>query len=398
MTEEEVEMQLNRLFHAAVGDPPEYVSLGAIRRLVVMRRIVMSVTATAAMVLTGCVGLAVAAATGRAPASGTGPAAGQPRYYYEEGTVSTRTSPGFKQQNVIRATATGAITGTVRCPWRHSFIGQAAVAAPETIYLVCFRGFRNAQQYFVTTGTRIYRFTLTSGGRPADYTLLPGGVFPAESVGSLAVAAGGSDYAVVVGPGRAGATSSQIVVVNARTGARAVWSGHMLPGGVHFRGPQLSLTANGRVLGVFGVGTCRKHDPACKSPGEEMLALSPAAKGGQIASGRKIFTEPQVVNTLSGYINAAFLTPDGTAATVAVVDTAFVAAVQVSARTGKTMRVLYKQRTGNGFSYRLMSPDPTGKFVLFDAGPPRGAVNGWIDRGKLIPLKPQDDSAGEEVW
>jgi hypothetical protein len=106
MTEEEVETQLSRLFYAAVGDPPEHVSLSGIRRVVVMRRIVMSITATAGIVLAGCVGLAVAAhATSPPPASGHGKAAAPPRYYFEQGFLP---GPTNGQQTVIRATATGA--------------------------------------------------------------------------------------------------------------------------------------------------------------------------------------------------------------------------------------------------------------------------------------------------
>src|ERR1700683_2090763 len=398
MTEEEVEMQLNRLFHAAVGDPPGYVSLSAIRRLVVVRRIVMSVTVTVAIALAGCVRLPVSAdATGPTPASVSGQAGAPPRYYFEEGTINIKASPGFRQQNVIRATATGAVTGTVRCPWPHSNVGESAVAAPQKVYLTCFRGHRDAAQNFVTTGTRIYKFTLTGAGRPVGYSLVPGGVFPGESVGSLTVAASGSDFAAIVGPGRPG-TGSEILVVNARTGARAGWRGDMLPGGVRFGTPELSLTASGRELGAFGRGKCVKKDQGCRSPGEEMLVLSPALKGGQIASGRKIFVQSQVVNPLDGFINDAFLTPDGTAAIAGVGDSACVGIVQVSASTGKTVRVLYRRNTGNGFSYRFLSVDPTGKYLLFDAGPPRGPVNGWINNGTLIRLKPQDDSAGSEAW
>lgn len=396
MTEEEVERQLSKLFHAAVGDPPDHVSLSGIRRLVVMRRMVMSITVTAGIVLAGCIGLAVSAhAIGSAPGAGHGKATAPLRYYLEDGF-----RPGSNgQQVVIRATATGAITGTVKCPWPRADVGGSAVAAPETIYLLCLRD-RRTRNGPVTTGARIYKFGLTRAGRPVDYRLLPGGAFPDASVGGLAVAADGSEFAVNVIPHRKGA-SSAIVVVNAKTGARAEWTGTTLPGGVRLTGRDLSLTANGRELAVFGAGRCPKGLRTCKSPGEEMVALSPASKGGQLASGRKIFTELQVTNPVAGYVNDAFLTPDGSAVTIGLVyggQTSYVAVVQVSARTGKPVRVLYKLNTLDGFSYHFVSADPTGKHVLFDAGQPSGAINGWIDHGKLIRLKPAGDLVNEEVW
>ena len=49
-------------------------------------------------------------------------------------------------------------------------------------------------------------------------------------------------------------------------------------------------------------------------------------------------------------------------------------------------------RTGNGFFYRFLSSDPTGRYLLFDAGPASGTVNGWIDHGQLILLRPANGS------
>ena len=107
MTDEEMERQLSRLLHGAVGDPPQDVSLIGVRRLVVRRRIVMSITATAGIVLAGFAGLAVSAyAINTAPASGHGPAAAPPRYYLQEASTGL-SSPA--QLAVIRATATGKI-------------------------------------------------------------------------------------------------------------------------------------------------------------------------------------------------------------------------------------------------------------------------------------------------
>jgi len=59
---------------------------------------------------------------------------------------------------------------------------------------------------------------------------------------------------------------------------------------------------------------------------------------------------------------------------------------------------LFKLKTGDGFTYRFVEPDPSGAWVLFDAGPSSRGINGWIDRGKLVPLKPAGNRAFDEVW
>jgi hypothetical protein len=74
--------------------------------------------------------------------------------------------------------------------------------------------------------------------------------------------------------------------------------------------------------------------------------------------------------------------------------------VQVSASTGRQVRVLFQENTGNGVFYRLFSSDPSGRFMILDAGPPQGAIlNGWIDHGRLVLLKPADGSSVfQESW
>lgn len=55
--------------------------------------------------------------------------------------------------------------------------------------------------------------------------------------------------------------------------------------------------------------------------------------------------------------------------------------------------------TGDGFSYRFLGTDPSASYVLFNAGPASGTVNGWIDHGRLIRLKPSNGSnVFYETW
>ena len=56
-------------------------------------------------------------------------------------------------------------------------------------------------------------------------------------------------------------------------------------------------------------------------------------------------------------------------------------------------------RTGNGFFYRFLGSDPSGRHLLLNAGPTRAPVNGRIDQGRLIQLTPADGSnVFYEVW
>jgi hypothetical protein len=336
--------------------------------------------------------LAGAGVAAPASALGAGPA-GPPRYYFEEGNA------GPNVQQVIRATATGAITDHVSCPWPRSVVQGVAPASNQTFFVTCVRAVVRRN---LILGTRLYRFQVTGAGRVGGYRLVRGGVFGRGLlVGSPAVTPDGSGLAVDLGSAKTGAPLGTWVI-NTRTGAHAVWRGSVLPGGILFQGRQLSFSRDGRDLAFFGNAKCAKKGSSCKSPGQAMVEVSAASAGGSIGKGRVVYTESAAGNPVFIYINDSFISPDGRTALATVVGgkplSASVSVVQISARTGKQVRVLYRMSTGNGFSYRLFSVDPTGRWMLLDAGPTTGMVNGWIDRGKLIPLKPSGDNVILEAW
>ena len=111
-----------------------------------------------------------------------------------------------------------------------------------------------------------------------------------------------------------------------------------------------------------------------------------------------------ITSLREGYINDVAIAPDGRSLIAAVVsggatiNGGFVAVDQISAATGKRTRQLYRMNTGNGFSYQFVSADPSGRYVLFDAGTTKTDVNGWIDRGKLIRLRPAGNSVFAGAW
>jgi hypothetical protein len=386
MTEEEVERQLSRLFHAAVGDPPQPVTLGGIRHRIVMRRTVAAISATIAIVLAGCVGLVVSAnAAGPAPASGHPHTAGPPPYYFQQ-------VYGHVLRDLIRSTSNGAVTGTVRCPWTGSEVVMAVVAGSGKFFMSCVKYVPGSQTEVI--GTRLYSFGLTRSGRPKGYMPVKGGNLPGLSSAGLTVSEDGSVLAANVWTNSRGPKQA-VMVITTSTGARAVWRYRGFPDGSIFSADDLSLSRDGQELAIAGVRYCPAGDHACHSPGPAMYEVSHATKGGDLGTGRLVYKQAQVMSSPDGGFINSYLSPDGRTAITAVVSgdgrpgSGYVSVVLVSASTGKPIRTLYKLPTGKSFFYWFVTMDPTGKYILFNAGPNTNKTrNGWIDNGKLVPLKP----------
>jgi hypothetical protein len=402
----ETSRQLRDLLEAAVGEPPRTVTIQAVRRRVTRRRIIESVTAAIVAVLVTGLGVALAArASGAGPASGPRPPAGVPRYYVEQGIRNT--TPAV---TVIRATATGAVTAAVHCPGRGDSIldGGIAASSHRTFFLVCeeLTGPRNDPQ---VTGSRIYRFHLTATGRIARYTLMPGGSLDGLGVSGVTASADGAEVAVTTGP--AGPVNSRvsagIMVINTRTGTRALWHGSpAVPGKMALSAGDPSLTADGRELVYLATPRCIRGHCQPTGNGQEVRALSPAAAGGQLSSSRILARQSALVPLASGYLDGALVSANGSSVFVLEMNSpprggsTTVSVVKVSAATGRPSRVVYRVPTGNGFSFRFFSADPFRRYLLLDAGPPNGAMpNGWIYHRHLLPLSPRDGTnVFYETW
>lgn len=169
--------------------------------------------------------------------------------------------------------------------------------------------------------------------------------------------------------------------------------------GDRFVAGNLALTGNGRELAFTSTGHCASTSTSsCKKTGWEERAVSPATAGGDLDSSRVLMRQKALRGASTGYINASMLSPDGSTLAVAVMHSGDkpnsdnISVVQASAITGKQLRVLYRMNTGNGAFYGFVTADPTGRFVLFDAGRTGGTVNGWVDQGRLRKLTPADGS------
>ena len=398
-----MDAQLRDLLSAAVGDPPHRVTVEAVRRRVIRRRRAEWATGTAAVVLLTGLGIVVPGQVFRPAATvgASGASTGAPRYYVQ--TVAPK--PG-QQVTLVRATATGAVTAKVDCPWPRSSVASNGVAPTDghTFFVACQRA--RGSQRFVVTGTRIYRFQLTGSGRISGYSLVPGGDLGAVQADRMAATQDGTQLALDVTLGkRTLQTRTSIQVVNTQTGARAVWhNGTGAPGTTQYAIGDMSWTRRREL--VFQATICKPGGAQCAF-GAQWRVLRRPATGGGLDNSKLLLLKSALTGYAQGYINDSVITPDGSALIVVALHSPPAAGtpgnidvVKVDAATGHPIRVLFQENTGQGVFYRFFAADPSTRFLILNAGPPTGGThNGWIDDGQLILLKPADGSnVFYETW
>jgi hypothetical protein len=150
-----MENQLRDLLEAAVGEPPRRVTVDAVRRRVIRRRILESAGIGAVAVVVAGIGVAAAfRVTGANAPSAPVSHAGAPRYYVQASFPGTAGRP---QPVVIRATATGAVTATVGCPWPNSVIAPQGITAAsnQTFFMICQKVVKQGKLFAVTGGPHL---------------------------------------------------------------------------------------------------------------------------------------------------------------------------------------------------------------------------------------------------
>ena len=417
-----MERQLRELLNAEAGDPPHRVTVEAVRRRAVRRWVMQAGAAGLAVALT--VGLAVALSTGvlRIGASPAGPSqhAGAPRYYVLQGAQ-------FLQ---VRNTHSGRVTATIRDPLPGSTCGGGnvgiAAADNQTFFMTCViwkttrapgqpvrrrPGHPNRPAKITSIETHIYRFQVTDSGRITGYSPVRGGVLKGWA-SNIAAAPDGSEIAAQAFQPTAGklytnAVPEGIFVINTRTGSRVLWrSGPYVPGAVQFgSGTDMSFTRDGRELAVLEAWCHRgPHQVFCNGHPHMQLRAYSTAHGGSLPNGQLLLDQGALHATS---LIHAFITPDGSSVTALLATCPRHGACTLSVTgvklvTGRVLRVLYQTRTGSqyqGFFERFFSWDPSGRFLILDAGRGNARVNGWIDHGRLVPLTPANGNAPfYEAW
>jgi hypothetical protein len=251
---------------------------------------------------------------------------------------------------------------------------------------------------------------------------VPGGGALAGQVDAMAASPDGSELAVATDDGPF--SPARITVIDAATGTSNVWQGGLARGG--FRGfdiSSLSWTSDQQEL-VFTAQWCKPFEvnsQSCEDAANgwgrvaEVRALNPAAGGGRLDSGRLLLRQ----SARYPYIASALISSDGTTITALVLHGPVrvpspgtvpdhLSVVQISAATGRQLRILYQRPTGPTFVWYL-SPDASARQWLLDGvdvygdgdGPRSQAnlgFNGWIGNGRLHRLQPDTGYLAGEAW
>jgi len=418
----ELQAKLRMLMDIAAGEPSRPVTVNAVRRRVARRRRAASAAAAAALVLTVGAGVAVAAqrtelghrpakpANGGHSRSVTVPGRnGVPRYYLVRSVIPNSGSTANREETTVRATATGALRARIRCPLSAPYVitWPIAPADRQNFFLVC-QSATGPQSYAKVLESRIFQFHVTRSGLVTDEVPVRGGMLGRLLVHSIAATPDGSEVAVIVYPGNHPAdlhrTPPDVIVIDTRTGARAIWHGAPPVSGKTVYWPQdISLTADGQRLVFLTAPQC--FQTGCTTHGSQQMrvVIHPASRGGQLNSAAVLIHLSSVLRLSSGGVMGAVISPDGSTLTLAVMGTLSgrpsqdsVSVVQIPASGQRRLRFVYRLPQGDAYSF--FSEDPPGSHFLLGTGTPNGLLDGRIDNGRLIPLRPDPVTVQDMVW
>ncbi|HXS62122.1 MAG TPA: hypothetical protein VN767_04560 [Streptosporangiaceae bacterium] len=412
------ERNLRDMLEIAAGEPPRWVSVESIRRRAMRRRATQAGVAGLAALLAVGLGAtlsAYAARHGSPITGGTKAPSGPPKFYIEDhyhrgGTTTVE----------VRSRTTGKVISVVRSPLPRFNCGDdLAAGGTNTFFLTCHTWTKKpGSKNSTLRDTRIYRFEVSNSGHATTPTLLKGSILKGLDGEQLAASPDGSLVAVQVIPVNpdgnlyTDSMPSGVVVINTKTGKRAIWRvGRYVPGKIGYTGTHnISFTENGSEL-VLLESRChrtRYFEKCQPSDAQEVRTLGPADRGGSLQGGqvllrRSAFKAPRTS------LPYALITPDGTALTVVTQTcprgsfcTMTVQRIGVTGR--KARKVLYQvtdKASPNGAYLEAFKTDPTGRFMIIVANTAttKQPVNGWIDHGRLVPLTPADGfAAGTEAW
>ena len=325
-----------------------------------------------------------------------GPAAPDvmPPYY-----VVVQEGPGYPlvPAAVVRSSRTGKVLASVRLPkvGPASSLAISAAADDRTV--------------LITDGNDLFLLRLTAGGRPAGLSRLPlslaAGVPPGPTRFSVPVSAALSPdgrtvalegqsscgpVSVSKGVGVLGCRDNAIRLVSLVTGASRTWSMRAL----WQPGIWISWDGNDHVL--FSWAAASKSGP--QASGYRLLNV--AGPGSDLLAARRLPLAPLPVDTGASYTQSAFVTPDGSA----VVESTFgpvgpnggttVSVVELSARTGRLVRVLLEEsiaRTDLSVLFKnegcsVLAIGPGGVHALVECTTLTRTVFGRVDDGRFTRL------------
>jgi hypothetical protein len=318
-------------------------------------------------------------------------------------------SAANREETTVRATATGAVRAGIRCPLSGPYVitWPVAPADNQNFFLVC-QGTTGPQSYAKVLESRIFQFHVTGSGLVTGDLPVRGGVLGGLQVQSIAATRDGSEIAVIVYPGShppdLRRTPPDVIVIDTRTGAHAIWHGAAPVSGKTVYWPRdISLTADGQKLVFLTEPQC--FQTGCTTNGGQQMrvVIHPASGGGQLNSAGVLVRLNSVLPLSSASVMDAVISPDGSTLTAAVMGTLSgnpspdsVSVVQIPASGQPRLRFVY--RLPQGDSYSFFSADPPGSHFLLGTGTQNGPLAGRINNGMLIPLRPDPASVQVMVW
>ena len=326
---------------------------------------------------------------------------------------------------VVRSTATGAVVARIPNPAIANTpeeipISVAAAPGDRTFYAI-YRSYDNTKLGYLW----VYRFQLTASGGATAPVAVNGGLITGQNsldnVGGFVVSPDGSRLAVAVSatgaPTSAGTVAGQILVIDLRTGAHAVWRGGLDEPGLVFGIQSLSWTGDSKSLvylgqwcapkyisyGIYGGFGCSTLGGAQSAPQAEgstvVRELTATAAGGALSSGPVLLQPADSAGALP-----ILVTPDGKSLITIADSTSGYQVVRISIATGKVTNVLGPV-PGSGpnafLGTNYLAADSTGDYVLvWQAGSSAQPTHGWVHGGTYHQLAPTfaDRKANSDAW
>jgi hypothetical protein len=270
---------------------------------------------------------------------------------------------GLNNRAQVRATATGAVLGTVTAPAPYNTFSWVTAAADDRTFVLAAQEWTpippggagaSIEKQDDASPTKFFVLRLSSGGRPARLSALPIPLQPGSVwVDGIALSPDGSKLAVAVNSNGANEVNPAIAVYTVATGARKrwVWPGGAVIGNEKPWGSPLSWTADGRTL-AFQIGpangTIEVRLLDTDAPGGIMPSrLGVEWTGGDVtgANGAVIISGSRAnpANSLRGY--NTLITPDGTKIVCLTTGTTVNGVTEFGASTARVVSDTYPEGT-----------------------------------------------------
>jgi len=315
--------------------------------------------------------------------SGSAPAS-LPRFY-----VTTSSSPGGRGiQAVVRASASGQVTGTVPVPsalpveWADSGGTFVTAAADDRSFIIGVQGGQEPTKNGLDL--RLFRFAISDAGKPGHLTELAPAPMRNETTEGIALSPDGKLLAVSLMRDSTAGTVGAIQVLDLATGATRTWTAPAHS--VYIPGPP-SWADGSRVIAFTWL---RSTQSGLMSAPRGIRLLDTAAPGDNLVAGTVIVPSGMVA---AGSIVSALITPDGRGVIVvtwrdltphAKTHTVVVQFAELQASTGRLVRLLRTQTERYDFDHVITVEDSLGVLSLSSQGRyalVQGTQFGWLDVG-----------------